>query len=225
MVTRDFADKFPQCSVIGTDISPIQPTWVPPNLNFEIEDCTREWTFPENEFDYIHIRYLIGCITNWHQLFKEAYRCTKPGGFFETYEASPHVYSDDNTLPENSATAQWGPLFINGGKTIGRSFTVVDEDLQKKAMEEAGFVDIQETRIKCPTGGWSEDPKLKEIGQYSLLAVLSDIEGFILFMTTVQGWTREQVQIYIAHLRRELRAGKYHVYYWQKVVWGRKPEI
>ena len=114
----------------------------------EIEDCTREWTFPENEFDYIHIRYLIGCITNWHQLFKEAYRCTKPGGFFETYEASPHVYSDDNTLPENSATAQWGPLFINGGKTIGRSFTVVDEDLQKKAMEEAGFVDIQETRIK-----------------------------------------------------------------------------
>ena len=97
--------------------------------------------------------------------------------------------------------------------------------------------------VKCPTGGWSSDPKLKEIGQYSLMAVLSDIEGFILFMTTVQGnarptptstmydstntgqgWSREQVQVYIAHLRRELRAGKYHVYYWQKVVWGRKPE-
>lgn len=66
---------------------------------------------------------------------------------------------------------------------------------------------------------------MREIGRYSQLAVLQDIEGFILFMTTVQKWTREQVQVYMAHLRKELRAGHYHVYYWQKVVWGRKPEV
>ena len=28
----DFADEYPNTEVIGTDISPIQPTWVPPNL-------------------------------------------------------------------------------------------------------------------------------------------------------------------------------------------------
>lgn len=28
----DFADKFPGTKVIGTDISPIQPSWVPSNL-------------------------------------------------------------------------------------------------------------------------------------------------------------------------------------------------
>lgn len=28
----DFADTYPNCEVIGTDISPIQPGWVPPNL-------------------------------------------------------------------------------------------------------------------------------------------------------------------------------------------------
>lgn len=28
----DFADEFPEAEVIGTDISPIQPTWIPPNL-------------------------------------------------------------------------------------------------------------------------------------------------------------------------------------------------
>jgi hypothetical protein len=43
-------------------------------------------------------------------------------------------------------------------------------------------------------------------------------------MTTVLGWSREQVTVYIAHLRRELRSLKHHVCYWQKVVWGRKPE-
>ncbi|MBE3043607.1 hypothetical protein IMZ48_13770 [Candidatus Bathyarchaeota archaeon] len=28
----DFADAYPNCEVIGTDISPIQSTWIPPNL-------------------------------------------------------------------------------------------------------------------------------------------------------------------------------------------------
>ena len=28
----DFADEFETIQVIGTDISPIQPTWIPPNL-------------------------------------------------------------------------------------------------------------------------------------------------------------------------------------------------
>lgn len=27
----DMADKFPMANVIGTDLSPIQPSWVPPN--------------------------------------------------------------------------------------------------------------------------------------------------------------------------------------------------
>ena len=28
----DFADEYPNCEVVGTDLSPIQPTWIPPNL-------------------------------------------------------------------------------------------------------------------------------------------------------------------------------------------------
>lgn len=28
----DFADEFPEAEVTGTDISPIQPGWIPPNL-------------------------------------------------------------------------------------------------------------------------------------------------------------------------------------------------
>jgi len=65
---------------------------------------------------------------------------------------------------------------------------------------------------------------MKEIGQFSQTALLSDVEGFILFFTNVLGWTKEQVQVYIDHLRRELCSLKHHVYYKQKIVWGRKPE-
>ncbi|CAI4217644.1 unnamed protein product [Parascedosporium putredinis] len=87
----DFADRFPECEVIGTDISPIQPTWTPQNLKFEIEDCTREWTFPAGTVDFVHIRYLLGSVLDWTEFFKQAYKVLKPGGYLESYEASPSI--------------------------------------------------------------------------------------------------------------------------------------
>jgi hypothetical protein len=114
----------------------------------EIEDCTQEWTYEENKFDFVHIRYLSGCIVDWTEFFKQAYRCLRPGGYLESYEGSPVVYSQDGPLPEAAATAQWGPLFVEGGKKIGRSFEIVDDGTQRKAMQEAGFVGIQEKWIK-----------------------------------------------------------------------------
>ena len=43
----DAADRYPSALVTGTDLSPIQPSWVPPNCKFEIDDAEREWTHPE----------------------------------------------------------------------------------------------------------------------------------------------------------------------------------
>ncbi|KAI7788541.1 methyltransferase domain-containing protein [Diaporthe eres] len=220
----DFADDHPEANVIGTDISPIQPKWVPPNLKFEIEDCTSEWTFHANEFDYVHIRYLVGSIVDWSALFKEAYNALKPGAWLESFEGSPHMVSDDGSVAEKSAISQWGKFFEEGGRTLGRTFMVVDTGIQRKAMEEAGFVDIQEWEFKAPVGGWPRDKKLKEIGHWAQTALESDIEGYVLFIANViVGWSREEILVYIAQLRREIRQSKNHTYFKLKAVWGRKP--
>lgn len=109
-----------------------------------MEDCTQTWTFPPDDFDYVHIRYLFGSIQDWVAFFKEAYQVLKPGGWLESLEASPTIHAEDSTpLPSNSAIVQWGPLFISGGKIINRVFTVIEDDIQEKAMLEAGFVNIQ----------------------------------------------------------------------------------
>ncbi len=41
----DFADHHPSASVIATDLSPIQPSLVPPNLEYQIDDFTCQWTY------------------------------------------------------------------------------------------------------------------------------------------------------------------------------------
>lgn len=59
----------------GLDISPIQPGFVPPNARFEVDDINKPWTFPEDHFDYVHIRNMIGTVPDWAKFFKTAIRC------------------------------------------------------------------------------------------------------------------------------------------------------
>jgi ubiquinone/menaquinone biosynthesis C-methylase UbiE len=113
------------------------------HISSEIEDCTQPWTFAPNTFDFIYMRYLYGSISDWSALFHEAYRACAPGGWVESFEASPCLESSDGSVQEGSAMSEWGKFFIEGGKKLGRTFTIIDDDLQKKGMEEAGFVDLQ----------------------------------------------------------------------------------
>ncbi|KAI1272354.1 S-adenosyl-L-methionine-dependent methyltransferase [Xylaria sp. FL0933] len=220
----DFADQYPHTEVIGVDISPSQPQWIPPNLKFEIDDITQPWTYARNSFDYIHMRWLIGAIPDWYTVFREVFQTLRPGGIFESKESSCVIQSDDGTVPYGSALDQWGRVFSEAGRKFGRTFRPLEEDLQVKAMQAAGFVDIKVYNMKTTLGPWAADPKHKEIGQYARLALEQDIEGFIMYMwTTVLGWTREEIAVYAAHLRRELRSPQYHAYYPQRVVVGRKP--
>jgi len=79
----EMGDAHPNAQVLGTDLSPIQPELIPPNCIFEIDDCEMDWTWPDNHFDYIHIRDLQGSIRDWAKFMKEAFRCCKPGGIVE----------------------------------------------------------------------------------------------------------------------------------------------
>ncbi|KAI1459850.1 S-adenosyl-L-methionine-dependent methyltransferase [Annulohypoxylon moriforme] len=222
----DFADLFPSAEVIGLDISPQQPQWIPPNLKFEVDDVTQPWTYERNSFDYIHLRWLTGSIPDWDALYREIFNTLKPGGYFEHKESACMLVSDDGTVREGSAIDQWGKVFTEAGKKFGRSFSVVEDGLQVEAMEKAGFEIIQVEEMKTPLGQWPADENEKQIGLYNRLAIEQDVEGFLMYMwTMVMGWSKEEIQVYAAHLRRELRSPNIHAYYPQRVVIGRKPEV
>ena len=70
----DCADKHPETEIIGTDLSPIQPQWVPPNVKFEVDDAEQAWTFPDNHFDLIHTRILMGSLRDWDKFLAQAYK-------------------------------------------------------------------------------------------------------------------------------------------------------
>lgn len=114
----------------------------------EIEDCTQDWTFAAGTFDYVYMRYLVGCVPDWTEQYRQAFRVLKTGGYLESFEASPNIESDDGTVAPGSPLNRWGDIFHEAGKKSGRTFTVIEEGLQRKCMEEVGFVDLQEWNFK-----------------------------------------------------------------------------
>ncbi|EGO58690.1 hypothetical protein NEUTE1DRAFT_120669 [Neurospora tetrasperma FGSC 2508] len=221
----DFADEYPNAEVIGTDVSPIQPSWVPPNVKFEIDDCNLDWTYADDSFDFIHMRMLAGVVTDWDKLFRNAFRCCKPGGYVESLGSGIHFLSDDGSVKEGTAMHQWGKVFGEAGKKLGRPFTVYEDDLQRKGMEAAGFVDIEFKDIQCPMGVWHPDKKAAERGLWYKIAVEEDLEGYINYLLNlVMGWTPEETKRFAAHAKKEWNDPKMHGYFWLRVVYGRKPE-
>lgn len=90
----------------------------------------------------------MGSISSWDVLFSEAYKACRPGGWVESLEGSCFVESDHCHLPADSALGQWSRFFVERGKKLGRTFLVVEEEVQRKGMEAVGFVDIQESDFK-----------------------------------------------------------------------------
>ncbi len=181
----DMADQYPSATVTGTDLSPIQPEWVPPNCHFEIDDVSLEWTFPENHFDFIHIRELFGCIPDWDFFFQQAYNHTKPGGYIEIVEHSVQPISDDDTMGPDHFYHTWGDVVIEMGERFGKSFTIWEESAER--IRRAGFVDVVVCNYKWPMNGWPKESKSKNIGRWNQLRLMDGVEGFMLRLLTQVG--------------------------------------
>ncbi|KAM0544491.1 hypothetical protein ACHAPJ_011785 [Fusarium lateritium] len=181
------------------------------------------WTWKDNKFDFIHIRYLFGAVQNWTALFQEAYRCCAPGGWVQSAEADIEFRSDDGTTDLHPVFELGKTLFKEGEKVSGRPVFV--HDLQKEGFEKAGFTNVKVVDLKFPIGPWPKDKKLAEIGKFVKHTLLNDIEGYTLAMwQEVLGWPKEEYQVLVMDFRKAIRDPKVHSYMVVRYVYGRKPE-
>ncbi|KAK3353957.1 S-adenosyl-L-methionine-dependent methyltransferase [Lasiosphaeria hispida] len=222
----DMADQFPSAKVIGTDISPTQPSWVPPNLSFQIEDAKLDWTFEPESFDFIHIRYLHGAISDWPRLYGQIYQFLKPGGWFQHIEPNIELRVDNPDVPfgEDHVFNQWAKLFYDAGDVIGHTFRVNEESMVKYA-RDAGFAEITHKKFKMPHSPWPKDKRLKEMGRYTGLYMNLSLDGFALYpIGQILGWTLEEVQTLVENMRAAIRDPKNRTVSDMHMVYGQKPE-
>lgn len=145
-------------------------------MEFEVDDCTKEWTHEPESFDFVHVRALYGSISDWPQLIERAYKAIKPSGWFENVETMPEHLSDDDTIPIDSPITEWCRLFKLAGEISGRTFHL--EGKIKPWMEAQGFINVVAEEYKVPVGPWAQDKHMKEVGVYNLLNMVEAMGSF-----------------------------------------------
>ncbi|KAI0121010.1 methyltransferase domain-containing protein [Xylariales sp. AK1849] len=216
----EFADQHPECDILGTDLSPIQPEYVPANCRFEIDDAEDEWVFT-HKFDYIHGRYLCAFLSDCPKLFTSIYDNLNPGGWVEFMETLIYFQSQDGTL-EGTALQRWNRLLLEGIRNMGRNAQSCMK--YKKWMEEAGFQNVEERKFIVPTFPWAKGRKNKELGALQMANNLNGVYGLtITVFTKGLGWQKEEVEVFLAGVRSDMQDKNIHAYITLMCIYGQKP--
>jgi SAM-dependent methyltransferase len=222
----DFADEFPSAVVVGNDLSPIQPFWVPQNCNFVVEDIEADWGYkPSEKFDFVHARSLGGSIKDRPKMYRQAFNHLKPGGWLELQAFDISVRSDDDPeLKKCPTTKRWREELKRASLIHGKKLNTGADNMQ--LLIDAGFVDVHDDAYKTPLGPWAKDKRLKEIGLYNLENVCDGVESYTMaLMTRSLGWSASDTQTLIDGVVVELRNYKVNRLYWTfHFTYGQKPE-
>lgn len=202
----DFASRYPSSHVIGSDLSPIQPNYIPPNCQFEVDDAEDDWVYSQ-PFHYIHGRTLMNCFKSMHSIFTKAFQNLHPGGYFEMQDGCLPFRCADHTL-DNTALLQWCDYTLEGSARVGRKWA--DPHEYKSIMEDVGFVDVVEKKLKWPLNTWPKDPKLKELGMWVREDMSEILPAVSRVFTMGLGWSMEDVDSFLEKARADLMNRKIH---------------
>ncbi|KAL1994832.1 hypothetical protein VTN49DRAFT_1019 [Thermomyces lanuginosus] len=218
----DFADEHPQAEVIGCDLSPIQPTLVPPNVKFLVDDIESEWAYERNSFDFIHARSLAISIRDFGKLIKQCYRSTKPGGWVEFQDWNGYPYSEDGSLDGTALQRYFDNVY---GAFEEAGYDARPGVKLEEWFKEAGFVNIHAEKFVIPCGVWPKDPHFKKLGVWAQAGVEAGLEGGALAaLTRFKNWTKEEVLLLASEARADGRKRDIHSMFNFYVVYGQRPE-
>lgn len=191
----EMGEEFPEAEVQGTDLSPIQPTTVPENVRFFVDDAADEdWVLPPEHFDFIHTRMLLGCFTDFRDIIQKAFHHLKPGGFMESQEIMPKPHCDDGTMPADWAFTEWVKYSDDAAMQADKPLRIGNK--LKRWYEAYGFIDVQEKVLKLPMNPWPKDKNLKTLGAMSEENWVSGIQGFSMApFSRILNWSKAEIEV------------------------------
>ncbi len=151
--TQEVAFQYPNLRVIGIDISKTMIDYARAsaqvqhleNLSFEIMDATQPLNFPDDSFDVVNARGMVGFLNkdHWPTIMREFVRITHPGGFIVLTEAD-NAGSSNSPAFEQFSRFGMEALFRTGHSLhpLGLHFGITP--MLGRFLRDAGCQDIQQ---------------------------------------------------------------------------------
>ncbi|KAF3933825.1 hypothetical protein ABW19_dt0200116 [Dactylella cylindrospora] len=222
----DIADEYPMAHVIATDIAPIQPTVVPPNLEFLLQhDYNNDWNLPRNIFDLVFSRWNHLYIVDWRNFIRQAYRALRPGGYLEFHEELNGYYSDDGTYSPATNLYLWSERCRDAMLRFPHREVDLTSDGIVRYMREVGFEQVVVRVYKVPLNGWPKDETYKEIGRLHQAQLLMTVDtGTKVLLKRALGMEEEESNTLVRRATRDMKNRSIHAYQKLYVIYGRKPD-
>jgi len=219
----EFGDQYQGANVLGVDLSPIQPTWVPPNVKFMVDDVESPWLKPSNYFDYIHARHTVMAIRDWPKLMGRALEHLKPGGWLELQEIHHFPQCHDGSMPPDHPIVKYWNYIDQGLNALGVNFS--GTLLLANRMREAGFVNVTTRIFHVPIGLWPRNKVLKMVGLYWQTILMDGAQPIALGpMTRGLKWSKEEVEVWLVQVRKAYMDDSIHSHMPLHIICGQKPE-
>ncbi|KAG6256334.1 hypothetical protein E4U23_002406 [Claviceps purpurea] len=204
----DVADQYPSASVIGTDLSPIQPKWVPVNVRMYVDDCEEPDWLHGSQFDLVHFRGMAGTLRDLDKLLKRVHSHVRDGGWVEFQEFIPQVLCDDGTMSDEDPLRVFMDASTQGLRTFG------GEPLQALDLEDtlvgAGFTNVHVITKKVPIAAWPRDKHLKTVGMFTRAVILDSLGALAAKPLAALDIPLEDRRALVTQVKRSLNDRKIH---------------
>ncbi|PMD22671.1 S-adenosyl-L-methionine-dependent methyltransferase [Hyaloscypha hepaticicola] len=216
-----FGAQNPQSQVLGIDLSPIQPEWIQPNVQFIVDDIEAIWSY-RFKFNLIYGRMLAHSIRDWPRLFQQSFDNLAPGGYVEFVNVSPVLEVQDGSPRKPSALREWSQNIVQCYKELG--IDIDSPSSHRHGLKQVGFEDIVEVKESWPLNTWPKERSDKILGAWSRENLLMGLSGSSLALfTRVIHWPKDRIEMLLLEVRNEIKDRGIHASWPIYVVYARKP--
>ncbi|OCK75079.1 S-adenosyl-L-methionine-dependent methyltransferase [Lepidopterella palustris CBS 459.81] len=220
--------EYPKAKIDGFDLSPIQPAFIPPNVDFYVGDFTEEDPLtdrgPQYGYDLIHGRHLTMAVRDWPKLLATVLQDLKPGGFLELQELHLLPHLRGGQISHDTGTIGHFTMLLTeafGNFGIDLHAPTALESL----MKDAGYVEVTVECRNMPLSSKPASLDLDDAGNTMWYWLYFGADGLSNKpLREGLGWVEEKRQALLNELRETLekQSRNEQILFRYYVVYGRK---
>lgn len=222
----DVAHGYPYMQITGVDISKLTTEFAQymareralSNAEFKLMNVLKPLEFPDNSFDIVNARLLIGLMPArvWPDFIQECRRVTRPGGYT--------ILTECDTIISNGPSFEYlSGLGSLAFKKVGISFSPDGRNfgitpMIGRFLRDAGYQDVQSRAYGID---WSADTDLHKGFYQDFVTIFKQGQPLLIKTDLI---TQEDADVHFERALYEMMQEDFCAIWYYRRVWGQKPE-